>query len=101
MAVTKGGADPLLCPYVDRESLPAGIGKSDGNGLEQVARSQDERDIALVTHLKTKIRGKGFAEIASCLGARWEAAQPELLRFRYLGREVELTRDEASNTLNE
>ena len=93
VAVTKGGADPKLCPYVDPDVLPAGNEQASGSGLEQVARGQEERDMALVTYLKSKVRDRDFSVIASRLGAGWEAERSDMLRFRYLGREVELGKD--------
>lgn len=94
VAVTKGGADPARCPYVASESLPDEVGQVSGNGLQQVERGQDERDMALVAYLKSKIRGMDFGAVASRLGVDWETAQPEVVKFGYLGREIVLSRDE-------
>jgi len=90
VAVTKGGADPAGCPYLDPAGLDFGGREEGKEGIEKVGRGQDERDMALVAHLKTKIAGVRFAEIAPHLGADWDEGQPDLLRFRYLGRQVEL-----------
>ncbi|MDW7773374.1 MAG: DUF3786 domain-containing protein [Desulfobulbaceae bacterium] len=95
VAVTKGGADPAGCPYVDPEILNAAARvESEGPGLEAVRRGQDERDIALVAHLKAKIRDMDFARAAPLLGAERYAESPGVLRFIYLGRCVVLGKDE-------
>lgn len=92
--MTKGGAPATGCPYVDPDALPPelGRGKADGN-LEAVDRGQDERDMALVAHLKSKIRNLDFQQLASRLGARWSPDRPDVLVFTYLGRMVDLGRD--------
>ncbi len=91
VAVTKGGVPATGCPYVDSDALPPelGRGKADGN-LETVERGQDERDMALVAHLKSKIRDLDFQELSSRLGARWSPDRPDFLKFIYLGRQVEI-----------
>ncbi len=93
VAVTKGGADPSLCPFLDPAGLNCTITQSSENGLERVSRGQDERDMALVEHLKTKVRAVSFADIAPGIGAEWRNDRPDLLRFKYLGRMVELDKD--------
>lgn len=92
VAVTKGGENPAGCPHLDPAGLEAAGEQQQGGGLGRVERGQKERDIALVEHLKEKISEVEFAGIASRLGAEWSAARPDVLRFRYLGRQVELTR---------
>lgn len=94
VAVTKGGADPSGCPYLDPVGLESGGTQSDADALEQVERGQEKRDLALVEHLKTKIRDVDFEDIACRLGAQWVSEQPDLLRFMYLGRMVELTKED-------
>lgn len=93
VAVTKGGVDPGRCPHVDPAALPAPAG-GDGPGLEAVDRGQEERDMALVAHLKSKVRDIDFQAAARALGAQWSATEPQVLRFRYLGRPVVLGRDD-------
>lgn len=93
VAVTKGGADPALCPHIDSADLPAGDGQPRGGGLETVARGRQERDMALAEHLRSKIRDKDFAALAAGIGAEWTPERPEMIRFRYLDREVELGKD--------
>ncbi len=93
VAVTKGGAAATACPFVDIEALPAELGRTDtGKGLAAVDRGQEERDMALVTHLKSKIRTLDFSGLAARLGAVWSAENPDELRFHYLGRPVVLDR---------
>ena len=93
VAVTKGGADPSKCPYLNPAGFDVGGTRPGEDGLERVERGQDERDMALVAHLKTKIHDLCFSDIAPRLGAEWVVAQPGLLRFSYLGRLVELEMD--------
>ncbi len=92
VAVTKGGLDPGRCPYVDPAVLQD-AGRDSGTGLDQVARGQEERDMALVAYLKSKVRGLDFASLAARLGAILEPGQSDALLFRYLGREVVLGKD--------
>ncbi|MCW5208751.1 DUF3786 domain-containing protein [Desulfobulbus sp. US1] len=95
VAVTKGGVAPELCPYVQKDMLPAEFGAAKGEaGLGGVERGQDERDMALVTHLKSKVQELDFRELSHRLGADWAADTPDLLRFSYLGRSILLGRDE-------
>lgn len=94
VAVTKGGADPALCPYIDQEELPQELIRSKtGEGIESVNRGQVKRDLALVTHLKSKIKNVDFGKVASTLGAKWNPDDPDLLSFVYLGRNIDLRKD--------
>ncbi len=94
VAVTKGGVSATLCPHLDVEHLPAGLtAASEDAGLDSVDRGQEERDMALVTHLKSKVQELDFKSLALRLGAHWSAEQPDMLRFSYLGRSVELGRE--------
>ncbi|BCO09858.1 hypothetical protein GF1_22340 [Desulfolithobacter dissulfuricans] len=92
VAVTMGGLDPTTCPYLDPSSLPEEFRAAAGDrgGLERVEKGQDERDMALVTHLKSKVRDLDFSTLAERLGASWDATRPDSLVFDYLGRRVEL-----------
>jgi hypothetical protein len=93
--VTKGGVAASLCPHLDPKQLPAeltAVGKDDG-GLDSVDRGQEERDMALVAHLKSKVQTLDFKSLALRLGAVWSAEQPDMLSFSYLGRPVELGRE--------
>ncbi|MCI5220443.1 MAG: DUF3786 domain-containing protein [Candidatus Electrothrix sp. LOE2] len=98
VAVTKGGVRPDLCPYVQRDSLPAEFAAAQGAGLDRMERGRNERDMALVAHLKSRIQELDFGELSRRLGtewsAEWSADNPDQLRFRYLGRSILLGRDE-------
>ncbi len=93
VAVTKGGVTPDLCPYVQKDMLPAEFGAEKG-GLDRVERGQDERDMNLVAHLKSKIQELDLCEFSCRLGTDWSADNPDQLRFSYLGRSILLGRDE-------
>ncbi|MFP7753358.1 DUF3786 domain-containing protein [Thermodesulfobacteriota bacterium B35] len=93
VAVTKGGADPARCPHIDAALLPEGATGA-GPGLEAVDRGQEERDMALVAHLKSRIADVDFQAAARALGAQWSAADPGVLRLRYLGRSVVLGKED-------
>ena len=96
VAVTKGGVSPRLCPHLQGD-LPADIAPAkEEAGLEAVDRGQEERDMALVAHLKSKVRELDFKALARRLGAEWSTETPDVLRFAYLGRRVVLGREEVS-----
>lgn len=94
VAVTKGGVSPELCPYVDSKNLPTDLAppEKDG-GLDAVDRGQEERDMALVAHLKSKVKDLEFKSLARRLAADWSPEDPDVLRFSFLGRPVELGRN--------
>ena len=93
VAVTKGGASASGCPFVDSDNLPPELGRTGtGEGLQAVDRGQDERDMALVAHLKSKVQTLDFSRLAVRLGAEWTSDRPDELRFFYLGRPVLLDR---------
>ena len=94
VAVTRGGADPALCPHLDPSRLPAEL-RGDGGGLEDVARGQEERDLALVAHLKSRIGDLDFTALAGRIGADQESSDATSLHFTYLGRPVTLSREQA------
>ncbi|MCI5158975.1 MAG: hypothetical protein D3906_11190, partial [Candidatus Electrothrix sp. AUS1_2] len=95
VAVTKGGVSPDLCPYIEKDTLPPEFGSARGTaGFTQVECGQDERDMALVAYLKSKIRSVDLSRLSRRLGADWSADIPDQLRFRYLGRAILLGRDE-------
>ncbi|WP_456384777.1 DUF3786 domain-containing protein [Desulfolithobacter sp.] len=97
VAVTMGGLDPASCPYLDSSFLsekPMAAGGDHEGGLERVEKGQEERDMALVAHLKSKVRNLDFATLAERLGAFRDVARPEVLVFDYLGRRVELSVDQ-------
>ena len=92
-AVTKGGENPGKCPQVDLTRLGDEFTKADrGNGgLSGVAGLLDEKDMALVAHLKGKIREVSFSEVAPQLGCEWSGSTINCLHFRYLGHDVALS----------
>jgi hypothetical protein len=92
-AVTKGGENPGKCPYVDAQGLGDEFVAAERGtgGLSGVAGLLDEKDLALVTHLKAKIRAIDFAIVASRLGFVWSGTGTNRLSFRYLGRDVSLS----------
>lgn len=87
-AVAKTGGDANLCPYMNLEGLnfPA----PQASNMNELAR---EKDLAFIQHLKSKIAPLDFAAIARPLGISWRAEFPDTVFFRYLGREVRLSKD--------
>ena len=94
-AVTKGGENPRKCPYVDVSRLGEGDAPSEmgAGGVSGVAGLLDEKDKALVAHLKSKVREIDFSLVASKLGCGWSGPATDHLRFRYLGYDVILSRE--------
>jgi hypothetical protein len=60
-------------------------------GLSGVAGLLDEKDKALVAHLKSKTREVDLATVAPDLGCQWSGPERNCLQFRYLGRDVTLS----------
>lgn len=90
VAVTRGGLAPERCPYLDKNFVKEVLPVEDSQG-------QDERDMALVAHLKSTLQELDFSQLSPCLGTAWSAESadnPEQLVFHYLGRSVRLGRDE-------
>lgn len=94
VAVTKGGADPALCPHLPPDALAATGNLVPGAGLARVERGQEERDMALVAHLKSKVNVLDYPAIAPKLGAACIPGPPAALRFRYLNRQVQISGEE-------
>ena len=100
VAVTKGGADPRGCPHlapdcpVLEDSTPSRGENGAGGGLARVTRGQEARDLALVAHLKGKLRDLDLASLAPVLGCGVESSPQPALRFRYLGQEVVLSKED-------
>jgi hypothetical protein len=91
VAVTKGGVAPELCPYLNKDELPAEFSlDNEKTGLDIVDRSQEERDMVLVANLKSKVRPLDFGSLAQRLGADWSGDRPDVLKFSCLSRLVEL-----------
>lgn len=77
------------------DMLPAEFRAAQGEaGLDRVERGQDERDMTLVAHLKSKVQALDFCQLSRRLGTDWSADNPDLLSFSYLGRSILLGRDE-------
>lgn len=93
VAVTKGGEDPGKCPHVDLAELgDAFSSRNRGqDGLEGVANLLDDKDLALVAHLKEKTSSIDLSLAAESIGCSWSGAKEDSLLFSFLGREVELS----------
>ena len=94
-AVTKGGEAPGKCPYVDVQGLGDDLAMTDrgGGGRSDLAGLPAEKDMALVAHLKGKVREVDFSLAAAALGCAWSGPETNCLRFRYLGSDVTLSSD--------
>lgn len=92
-AVTKGGEDPVKCPYIDQSLLGDEFGTQERgkDGLQGVAKLLDEKDLALVAHLKEKTSVIDFSSVAESIGCSWSGPEKDCLFFRFLGQEVELS----------
>lgn len=92
-AVTKGGEQPDKCPYIDKSGLGEEFrtGERGSDGLEGVARLLDEKDLALVAHLKEKTGRVDFSSVADALGCAWTGADRDSLSFTFLAQDVELS----------
>jgi len=82
VAVAATGIDPRLCPHINLMGLEVQVAGVD------LAAGARQRDLALVEHLQGKIAAADFAALAPLLGATWNEATPEVMRFAYLGQEV-------------
>lgn len=80
-AVSSIGIDPRRCPHINLEGLNI---QAAGVVLEDAAH---QRDLALVEHLRSKVAGADFADLAPRLGANWDEAAG-IMAFAYLGQEV-------------
>ncbi len=90
VAVTKGGVSPALCPYLQGDLPPDIAPDHKANGLDGVERGQEERDMALVAHLKSKVKDLDFAALGPRLGATCSKDDLTVLKFSYMGRPVVL-----------
>ncbi|WP_417910922.1 DUF3786 domain-containing protein [Candidatus Electronema sp. PJ] len=87
-AVTKAGVRADLCPYLQRENLPAEL--LGGAVVDALEHRQDAQHTALAIHLRSKMHQLDLPNLASRLGAIWSAAAPDLLCFSYLAQPVRL-----------
>jgi hypothetical protein len=94
-AVTKGGEDPGKCPHIDLSQLGDEFANCDrgSDGLEGVEKLLDDKDLALVAHLKEKTSQIDLSVAAETIGCTWSGAEKDSLLFSFLGREVELSHD--------
>lgn len=94
-AVTKGGENPEQCPYVDVSQLgDAFAAQSRGkDGLEGVEKLLDEKDVALVAHLKEKTSSIDFSKAAEAIGCNWSGPEKDCLLFQFFGRDVALSHE--------
>lgn len=92
-AVTKGGERPGKCPYIDQSLLGDEFDTQERgkDGLQGVAKLLDEKDLALVAHLKEKTSTINFSEVAESVGCKWSGPEKDCLCFRFLGQDVELS----------
>ena len=86
-AVCATGVDVGKCPYIDLDGLKIEVA---GVELEEASR---ERDRVLGEHLKGKIAGVEFTELAPKIGAEFRGAA---ICFEYLGQEVVLGKEGVS-----
>jgi len=88
-AVSKGGAAPGKCPFLDWRGLE--LPQIQEAALDELPR---QRELELVEHLKGKIAHLALAELAVPLGGQLTRDQDgETLTFLYLGQEARLNRD--------
>ena len=73
------GVDVGKCPYINIDGLEIEVA---GVELEEAGR---ERDLALVQHLKSKISGVDFSELAPKIGGVFKDSA---ISFEYLGQQV-------------
>lgn len=81
----KGIADPQRCPSLDPTGLD--LPQATTVAADQHLQGQER---TLIEQLKQKIAPLDFRAIAGPLGAEWQPAEPDCLRFRYLGQQVAL-----------
>jgi len=86
-AVATTGFPADKCPYIDPTSLPQ------TRSAQTPAGTTEERDLALIQHLKDKVNDLDFAAIHENLGADWQASNPNAISFHYLGYQVQLGKD--------
>ena len=86
-AVAKSGESFAKCPYLETTGLD--VGQKQGPALDDLA---EQRDLALIEHLKDKISALDFARIAAPLGATLCGEDNQALSFSFLAQKVLLTR---------
>ena len=84
--VSKSGEDPRKCPYIDLEGIE--LDTDQNTSLDQLTK---ERDLELISHLKSKLNPLDFTKVAQDIGATYTSNQQ--LYFNYLGQEVTVSKD--------
>ena len=90
-AVAKTGADVHRCPYIKTDGLKLASPVVDD--LDDIAR---QHDLALIEHLKEKTATLDLPAIAAGLGAETDHNEPDVLRFKYLGRRIFFSKTDIS-----
>ena len=83
-AVCATGVDVTKCPYIDLDGLEIEVA---GVELEEAVR---ERDLALVKHLKGKIAGVDFSDLAPKIGG---VLRDSSILLEYLGQQIIFSRE--------
>ncbi len=81
--VAKSGESPQKCPYIDLNGLD--LPKESNTALDDLA---EERDLALISHLKSKLDGLDLQKLTGPLRATY---RDNCLEFPYLGQRTQLS----------
>lgn len=84
-AVSRGGENPAICPYIEPQDLEGIKDSVTGSG-----QSATDQDFMLIAQLKEKVSVLDFQAIAPALGAEWREEKPDTLLFVYLNQQVTL-----------
>ncbi len=84
-AVCKVGESVDKCPELDKTGLE--LPSAAATGMEELAK---QRDLDLITHLKSKISGVDFQQLAPVLGATVELRNSDVLHLEYIGQHVQV-----------
>jgi hypothetical protein len=84
-AVAREGEEPSRCPFLDRQGLKI-------KGAADRTRSDDEKTLALIVHLREKVSLLDFSQLAGPLGVEWLRENPDTFHFRYLGQQTVLSK---------
>ncbi len=88
-AVIKVGLDPSACPFVNL----VGLNMDDLHKASENVQ-QEKKDLDFIRHLKDKIAGLDFAELAPALGANFTDNPKPALLLNYLGQKVVISKDD-------
>jgi hypothetical protein len=89
-AVTKAGVRADRCPHLKSEGLPPELLRGANAEKDALEHGEEERNTALATHLRSKMQGLDFSDLAPRLGVNWYAEEPDFLSFSFLNRPVRL-----------